>query len=55
MSYKKLAIFILLAVFIAPINSINAQEKFGPTPNAQQLAWHEKEFYLFIFTDSGLS
>ncbi len=48
MSYKKLAIFILLAVFIAPINSINAQEKFGPTPNAQQLAWHEKEFYLFM-------
>ena len=25
-----------------------AQEKFGPTPTKQQLAWHEKEFYLFM-------
>lgn len=28
--------------------STNAQEKFGPTPTKEQLAWHEKEFYLFM-------
>ncbi|MCF8286349.1 MAG: alpha-L-fucosidase, partial [Chitinophagaceae bacterium] len=28
--------------------SLLAQEKFGPTPTEQQLAWHEKEFYLFM-------
>lgn len=28
--------------------SSNAQEKFGPTPTKEQLAWHDKEFYLFM-------
>jgi len=34
--------------FIASNNILVAQEKFGPTPTKQQLAWHEKEFYLFM-------
>jgi len=25
-----------------------SQEKFGPTPTKEQLAWHDKEFYLFM-------
>jgi len=25
-----------------------SQEKFGPTPTKGQLAWHDKEFYLFM-------
>ena len=34
--------------FLASNNILVAQEKFGPTPTKQQLAWHEKEFYLFM-------
>jgi len=34
--------------FLVSINILDAQEKFGPTPTKQQLAWHEKEFYLFM-------
>jgi len=34
--------------FLVSINILEAQEKFGPTPTKQQLAWHEKEFYLFM-------
>ncbi|MFM1929989.1 MAG: hypothetical protein RL387_1317 [Bacteroidota bacterium] len=41
-------IFIVLIVFIISSCSTNAQEKFGPTPTKEQLAWHEKEFYLFM-------
>ncbi len=41
-------IFIVLIVFIMSSCSTNAQEKFGPTPTKEQLAWHEKEFYLFM-------
>jgi alpha-L-fucosidase len=33
---------------IASNHPLFAQEKFGPTPTKQQLAWHEKEFYLFM-------
>lgn len=41
-------IFIVLIVIIMSSCSTNAQEKFGPTPTKEQLAWHEKEFYLFM-------
>ena len=36
----------LLSVFAAA--KIQAQVKFGPTPTKEQLAWHDKEFYLFM-------
>lgn len=35
-------------LFLLSNNLLVAQEKFGPTPTKQQLAWHEKEFYLFM-------
>lgn len=48
MKYFKI-IFIGVSIFLMT-NATNlvAQEKFGPTPTKQQLAWHEKEFYLFM-------
>ena len=48
MKYSKIA-FTAVAIFImANLTNLMAQEKFGPTPTKQQLAWHEKEFYLFM-------
>jgi alpha-L-fucosidase len=44
---RKLPVIFLLA-FLFGINSIDAQTKFGPTPSKEQLAWHDKEFYLFM-------
>ena len=48
MKYFKI-VFIGVSIFLMT-NATNllAQEKFGPTPTKQQLAWHEKEFYLFM-------
>ncbi len=40
--------FTTVLFFLASNNILIAQEKFGPTPTKQQLAWHEKEFYLFM-------
>ena len=40
--------FTTILFFLASDNILVAQEKFGPTPTNQQLAWHEKEFYLFM-------
>ena len=40
--------FTTVLFFLASNNILKAQEKFGPTPTKQQLAWHEKEFYLFM-------
>ena len=40
--------FTTFLFFLASNNILVAQEKFGPTPTKQQLAWHEKEFYLFM-------
>ena len=40
--------FSTVLFFLASNNTLVAQEKFGPTPTKQQLAWHEKEFYLFM-------
>ena len=40
--------FTTVFFFLASNNILVAQEKFGPTPTKQQLAWHEKEFYLFM-------
>jgi len=40
--------FTTILFFLASNNILVAQEKFGPTPTKQQLAWHEKEFYLFM-------
>jgi alpha-L-fucosidase len=39
---------ILLVCSFLFATCINAQTKFGPTPTAGQLAWHDKEFYLFM-------
>lgn len=45
---KKLSvIFIFVLVYGIP-NLLIAQSKFGPTPSKEQLAWHDKEFYLFM-------
>jgi alpha-L-fucosidase len=40
--------FTTIFFFLASNNILVAQEKFGPSPTKQQLAWHEKEFYLFM-------
>ena len=48
MRFKKNIAFILLTLSILSISNSKAQEKFGPTPSPQQLAWQEKEFYLFM-------
>ena len=40
--------FTTVLFFLVSNNILVAQEKFGPTPTKQQLAWHEKEFYLFM-------
>ena len=40
--------FTIVLFFLASNKILVAQEKFGPTPTKQQLAWHEKEFYLFM-------
>lgn len=40
--------FTTVLFFLASNYILVAQEKFGPTPTKQQLAWHEKEFYLFM-------
>ena len=48
MRFKKTVASILFTLSILSINISNAQEKFGPTPSPQQLAWQEKEFYLFM-------
>ncbi len=46
---KYIYLFFTTALFfLASKNILVAQEKFGPTPTKQQLAWHEKEFYLFM-------
>ena len=46
---KYIYIFFTTFLFVVAFNdSLLAQEKFGPTPTEQQLAWHEKEFYLFM-------
>lgn len=38
----------ILSLFVTIFFQATAQEKFGPTPSKDQLAWHEKEFYLFM-------
>lgn len=43
---KKNIAFILIG-FLFSIPSFS-QNKFGPTPTKEQLAWHDKEFYLFM-------
>ncbi len=48
MRLKKTIAFILFTLSILTISNSKAQEKFGPTPSPQQLAWQEKEFYLFM-------
>ncbi|MCX6212772.1 MAG: alpha-L-fucosidase [Bacteroidetes bacterium] len=46
---KYICLFFNTVLFFLASNTILvAQEKFGPTPTKQQLAWHEKEFYLFM-------
>ena len=46
---KYIYLFFTVVLFLnSSNNTLLAQEKFGPTPTKQQLAWHEKEFYLFM-------
>ena len=45
---KYIYLFFTAVLFLIANNTLLAQEKFGPTPTKQQLAWHEKEFYLFM-------
>ena len=46
MQINKMAFFAFLAfLYMTPAS---AQTKFGPTPTKEQLAWHDKEFYLFM-------
>jgi alpha-L-fucosidase len=46
---KYIYFFFTTFLFVVASNdTLYAQEKFGPTPTKQQLAWHEKEFYLFM-------
>jgi alpha-L-fucosidase len=40
--------YLLIGFFLSSFFQLLAQEKFGPTPTKEQLAWHEKEFYLFM-------
>lgn len=44
----KLFLFVSTLLVVTNLNTLFAQEKIGPTPTKEQLAWHEKEFYLFI-------
>ncbi len=39
---------IACGLFLSSFLPLAAQQKFGPTPSKEQLAWHEKEFYLFM-------
>ena len=41
---------LLTFIFVACLYflSANSQTKFGPIPTKDQLAWHDKEFYLFM-------
>ena len=41
---KNIAFLLITILFSLPGFS---QEKFGPTPTKEQLAWHDKEFYFF--------
>jgi len=46
MQINKMVVFAFLACLYTLPSS--AQTKFGPTPTKEQLAWHDKEFYLFM-------
>ncbi len=48
MKKTKYLFYIVFGILISTPTILFAQEKWGPTPSAQQLAWHEKEFYLFM-------
>ncbi len=42
---KIISIIIVICIYCLPVYS---QTNFGPTPTKEQLAWHDKEFYLFM-------
>jgi len=44
----KMNYLIACGLFLSSFLPLAAQQKFGPTPSKEQLAWHEKEFYLFM-------
>ena len=48
MKILPLFLFAGICLFSLVPKSVLAQTKLGPTPSKEQLAWHEKEFYLFI-------
>lgn len=48
---SKMSLFLTVIAFMGAAiysNALNAQVKFGPSPTKEQLAWHDKEFYLFM-------
>ena len=47
-SKSSLFTLIVLSGFLFSSYQLKAQVKFGPTPTKEQLAWHDKEFYLFM-------
>ena len=44
---KRLPAILLVAILFC-VKTTKAQTKFGPTPTKEQLAWHDKAFYLFM-------
>ena len=45
----KKIIFVFVFILASSANMLGlAQQKIGPTPTSTQLAWHDKEFYLFM-------
>lgn len=44
----KMNYLVACGLFLSSFLPLAAQEKFGPTPSKEQLAWHEKEYYLFM-------
>ena len=39
---------LIIAILILNAATLFAQNTYGPLPTKTQLAWHDKEFYLFI-------
>ncbi len=45
---RSILIGLFFVAFFCSFFQLAAQEKFGPIPTKEQLAWHDKEYYLFM-------